>query len=74
MEFWEQHPRSTHVHWAFRKPGDNLMPPPANIPIVRAFELCGPAPRRFDRAPDVSEIDAADFEHGDIEVLEEEFE
>jgi len=50
------------------------MPPPANIPIVRAFELCGPAPRRFDRAPDVSEIDAADFEHGDIEVLEEEFE
>jgi len=58
------------------------MPPPANIPTVRAFELCGPTPRRFDRALDVSEIDAgnlqeidaADFEHGDIEVLEEEFE
>ena len=85
MERWEQHPNSTHVHWAFRNPGDTVMPPPANIPVVRSFELCGPAPRRFARAMHVSEIDAEDlleidaedsedFEQGDIEVLDEDFE
>jgi hypothetical protein len=90
VEFWEQHPNSSHVHWAFRNPGDTRMPPPANISIVRAFELCGPAPRRAEIALAVSEIDAEDlpkidtedlpeidtevFDHGPIEVLEEEFE
>jgi hypothetical protein len=53
------------------------MPPPATIGIVRAFELCGPPPRKSARALDVAEIeveDSEDFEHGDIEVLDEEFE
>jgi hypothetical protein len=85
IEHWEQHPNSTHVHWAFRNPGDTQMPPPANISIVRAFELCGPAPQRSVKALAVSEVndedlleidaeESEDFEHGDIEVLDEEFE
>jgi hypothetical protein len=85
MALWEQQPNSTHVHWAFRNPGDSRMPPPANIPVVRAFELCGPAPKRFAKALEVMEIDAEelleidaneseDFEHGDIEILDEDFE
>ena len=78
MEHWEQNPGSTHVHWAFRNPGDSGMPPPANIGILTAFELCGPPPRRSSaRDLDVAEIeaeDSEDFEHGDIEVLDEEFE
>jgi hypothetical protein len=86
MAFWEQHPASTHVHWGFRQPGDNFMPPPANIPIIRAFQLCGPPPVRPGmalavseiNAEDATEIDAEDAEdyvpHGDIDVLDEEFE
>jgi len=84
MAFWEQHPRFTHVHWAFRDPGDTRLPPPANIPILRAFELCGPPPMSFARVRGVSVSDAEDLteievedsegvEHGDIEVLEEDF-
>jgi hypothetical protein len=77
MEHWEQHPGSTHVHWAFRNPGESVMPPPASIPVLRAFELCGPAPTRSVMELDVAEIeaeDSEDFEHGDIEVVVEEFE
>jgi hypothetical protein len=83
MEHWEQHPPATHVHWAFRQPGDTVMPPPATLPIVKAFELCGPPPVRHGMARAVSEIDAEDVTaidaedsvaHGDIEVLDEEFE
>ena len=90
IERWEQHPASTHVHWAFRQPGERNMPPPANMSVVRAFELCGSSPRRARIALDVSEIDAQDLsrmdagdlpesddeavEHGSIEVVEEEFE
>lgn len=84
VEFWEQHPASTHVHWAFRQPGDTFLPPPANIPILRAFELCGPPPMSFAGARDISVSEAEDLqetevedseavEHGDIEVLEEDF-
>ncbi len=74
MERWEQHPRSTYVDCAFRDPGDSLMPPPANIPVVRAFELCGPVLMMSASALDVPEIDAEDFEHGDIEELDKEAE
>ena len=60
------------------------MPPPANIPVVRAFELCGPPPVSFASArgipvsevEDLVEIEVEDsevVEHGDIEVLEEDF-
>lgn len=85
VEFWEQHPNSTHVHWAFRQPGDTFLPPPANIPILRAFELCGPPPSGGShKALGVSESDAEDLqetevedseaiEHGDIEVLDKDF-
>jgi hypothetical protein len=84
MASWEQHPASTHVHWAFRDPGDPNLPPPANIPILRAFELCGPPPVSFASArgipvsevEDLVEIEVEDsevVEHGDIEVLEEDF-
>ena len=77
MERWEQNPRSTHVHWGFRTPGDRSMPPPANIPVIMAFELCGATPTRSVMVLDVAEIeaeDSEDFEHGDIEELDEEFE
>ena len=78
MERWEQHPNATHVHWAFRSPGDNQMPPPANIPVVRAFELCGPAPGGVpvmdEAVPEIDPENPDFFEHGDIEVLDEEFE
>jgi hypothetical protein len=50
MKRWDKHPESTHVHWAFCTPGDNLKPPPANIPVVKAFELCG-----LDRQRSVTE-------------------
>jgi hypothetical protein len=84
VEFWEQHPNSTHVHWAFRQPGDTDMPPPANIPILRAFELCGPPPMSFAGVRGVSVSEAEDLlepevedseavEHGDIEVLDKDF-
>ncbi|HET7270973.1 MAG TPA: hypothetical protein VFI90_07770 [Rubrobacter sp.] len=61
------------------------MPPPANIPIDRAFELCGPAPMTFAIALEVSEMDDENLErinaedsedhveHGEIEVLDEDF-
>jgi hypothetical protein len=60
------------------------MPPPANIPILRAFELCGPPPMSFAEAQGVSAGEAEDLtetevedseavEHGDIEVLEKDF-
>lgn len=82
MELWEQHPNATHVHWAFRTPRDKIMPPPATIPVVKGFELCGLGsslgPQKAARALDVQEIDAEDSEdfvqHGDLEVLDEEFE
>ena len=84
VEFWEQRSQFTHVHWAFRRPGDRGMPPPANIPILRAFELCGPPPMSFAGAQGVSAGEAEDLtetevedseavEHGDIEVLEKDF-
>jgi hypothetical protein len=88
VEFWEQHPRFTHVHWAFRQPGDDFerifVPPPANIPILRAFELCGPPPMNFagvrgvsvSEAEDLQETEVEDseaVEHGDIEVLDKDF-
>ena len=84
MEFWEQHPQFTHVHWAFRQPGDTNLPPPSNIPILRAFELCGPPPVSFAAPRGISESEVEDLEeievedsevveHGDIEVLEEDF-
>jgi hypothetical protein len=50
------------------------MPPPANIPVVRAFELCGRALMMSASALDVPEIDAEDFERGDIEELDKEVE
>jgi hypothetical protein len=75
MELWEQHPTATHVHWAFRTPGDNLMPPPANIAVLKGFELCGLGPQESDLdVPEIDAEDSEDFEHGDIEVLVEEFE
>ena len=84
VEFWEQHPKFTHVHWAFCEPGETRLPPPASIPILRAFELCGPPPMHFAAARGVSVSEAEDLqeaevedaeaaEHGDIEVLEEDF-
>jgi hypothetical protein len=84
VEFWEQHPRSTHVHWAFRQPVDTFLPPPANIPVLRAFELCGPSPMSFagvrgvsvSEAEDLQETEVEDseaVEHSDIEVLDEDF-
>ena len=84
VEFWEQHPRFTHVHWSFREPGDTNLPPPANISIVRAVELCGPPPMSFAGPVGVSQKDAEDLqkievenseavEHGDIEVLDKDF-
>jgi hypothetical protein len=77
MELWEQHPASTHVHWAFRTPGDNLMPPPANIAVVKGFKLCGIGPLSSTEDLGVPEIDPEDpeyYEHGNLEVLDEEFE
>jgi hypothetical protein len=56
IERWEQHPASTHTHWAFRQPGDSQMPPPATIPVLKAFELCGPPPGRAQRAGEVAEV------------------
>jgi hypothetical protein len=45
MAFWEQHPKATHVHWSFKRPGEG-MPPKANIPVLTAFDMFGPAPNR----------------------------
>ncbi len=45
IALWEQEPpNSTHVHWSFKSPGDGI-PPKANIPVLHAFGMLGPAPR-----------------------------
>lgn len=39
---WGAHPRSTHVHWSFRRAGETRLPPPGNVKVVRAFQRFGP--------------------------------
>lgn len=61
---WEQRPRSSHVHWSFRRPGEGRMPPPADINILEAFELCGDPPQETAGLADVpaEEMDEVDHE------------
>lgn len=40
---WDSNPRSTHIHWSFRRVGDTL-PPPGNVLVLRAFERFGRMP------------------------------
>ena len=85
MAFWEQHPKSTHVHWSFKQPGTG-MPPKANISVMAAFNLLGlPPPRTLhkeavphfvvEESAQLAEEDrlaARESEHEAIPVLEEE--
>jgi hypothetical protein len=85
MAFWEQRPKSTHVHWSFRHPGTG-MPPKANIPVMAAFNLLGlPPPRTLhkeavphfvvEESTQLAEEDrlaAQESEHEAIPALEEE--
>jgi murein DD-endopeptidase MepM/ murein hydrolase activator NlpD len=85
MAFWEQRPFSTHVHWAFNRPGTG-MPPPANMSVLAAFNALGPPPPRTLRLPAVPYFAAEESaqlaeedrlvvqesEHGEIPALEEE--
>jgi Peptidase family M23 len=43
IQYWAAHPRSTHIHWSFRRVGDTL-PPPGNVSVIRAFERFGRMP------------------------------
>jgi hypothetical protein len=70
VALWEQKPRSTHTHWAFKDPGTG-MPPRANIAVLRAFNMLGPAPRRTQRAEAVPQLAAEESEHEEIPALEE---
>jgi murein DD-endopeptidase MepM/ murein hydrolase activator NlpD len=85
MAFWEQHPKSTHVHWSFKHPGTG-MPPKANIPVMTAFSMLGlPPPRTLNKeavphfvveeSAQLAEEDrlaAQESEHEAIPTLEEE--
>lgn len=38
---WDAHPRSTHVHFSFRRAGETKLPPPGNVKVLRAFQRFG---------------------------------
>lgn len=41
IQRWGQYPRSTHVHWSFRRVGDQKLPPPGNVLVEKAFKGFG---------------------------------
>src|SRR5215207_3582263 len=68
IALWEQRPKSTHVHWSFKDPGTG-MPPKANIEVLRAFDMLGPAPPRTLHAEAVPQLEAEEGEHEAIPAL-----
>jgi hypothetical protein len=68
IALWEQKPRSTHVHWSFKQPGMG-MPPTANIAVLRAFDMLGPAPRRTAHREAVPQLAAEETEHDAIPAI-----
>jgi len=85
MALWEQRPFSTHVHWAFNRPGEG-MPPPANMSVLAAFNTLGPPPPRTlhkkavphfaaEESVQLAEEDrlvVRESEHAEVPALEEE--
>jgi hypothetical protein len=70
MAFWEQFPRSTHVHWSFKRPGTG-MPPKANMNVLRAFDMLGPPPPRTLHKAAVPDLAAEETVHEEIPALGE---
>jgi hypothetical protein len=68
IALWEQKPRSTHVHWSFKAPGTG-MPPKANIPLLSAFHMLGPAPQRTLHREAVPQLATEESEHEAIPAL-----